>query len=400
MALILAALAGVLFASGMMAHYNHRAQQKQLRSATTIDIISWADDVYDRLITIQAEREAHFSGTQFGLSNEEFRTTVKEVKSMLLASKTRAKVLLVYGEGPELMKFDSLHDEFISVTDHLLKATKDSWQSDNDWINERFSKVIEPLIRAVEELFIRGARSPGANRTLLMPPSPRLYLPHANEDIVMKESGGGSALVGRILHRQLASLGGAAADAARVLLILAVVSYGAWLYFGRPDISWIMPRAVPHGPGDTPPAAGTPVTQADLCIDSPASYGLTSHAEFEVLATGAVLPVRLGELPLKLRVRNNTASSLTNPAFMLSLPPSAVTVREPSWKPSWQELATQSGRRLILNMSGDIPSGGTAPVAPYVLLQLPAPGDYPIFYTFFADGLAPRNGHFIVKVTE
>ena len=139
---LIAGLVGAFTVSCLMLYYNHLTQQKQLRSAATIDIISWADDIYDRLITILAQRDATFTGKPFGLSNDEYRTIVKEAKAMLLASKVRAKVALVYGNGPELMKFDALHNEFVGITESMLNATGETWNemSVTSGCNERLTR--------------------------------------------------------------------------------------------------------------------------------------------------------------------------------------------------------------------------------------------------------------------
>ncbi|GEM_PF-1741550 len=403
MEIALAALVGAVVSALMALYYNNTVQQRQFRSVTTIDTISWADDIYDRLMTIHAQRDATFTGAPFGLSNEEYRAVVKEAKAMLLASKTRAKVALVYGEGPELMKFDALHNEFVEITETLLKADRENWTEINSKISDRFSSVVEPLIKSVESILISGARFPKVNRALFAAPrAPTVYLPQQEKDpkdIEMLKSGTGPAgRVKNIATWNLRKFFETIYDAARLVLLLSLVGFGAWVYFGKPDMAWLFEKIPQVQPGQIQ-AAPAPILP-ELCVEQPRNFGLDAYTGTAPIPNGTVLKFQSQEAVIKLAIKNPRTTGLSNVVFMLSLPKDITTVADAAWKPSWEELNTRAGSWLLINLKDDIKAGESQTIIPYPMVRFPAPGEYIILYKYFADNLQPQSGYFVMKFAE
>jgi hypothetical protein len=236
--LLIAGFTGAALAVIGAAFYNHHMYQLGRRADLTMDVVSWIDDIYDRLITIHAQREATFTGAKFGLSNDEYRQVVKETKAMLLASKTHAKVALVYGEGRELDKFDTLKEEFVSIAELLLQADKDTWEEANKQINYKFSKIIEPLMNSTERNFLLGSKSEAIAADFIKKNLPALYLPAQDGKGIVVRSPKDEPRpgIGRFVASQAQKFWEAFLLLIRVLIIIAIIGFIAWIYRGKPDL--------------------------------------------------------------------------------------------------------------------------------------------------------------------
>jgi hypothetical protein len=247
MNLLMAGSIGASLAVIAAIFYNYYTRQAEKRADLAIDVVSWIDDVYDRLITIHAQREATFTGSKFGLSNDEYRQVVKESKAMLLASKMHAKVALVYGESRELDKFDNLKEEFVSIAELLLEADKDTWEEANKQINYKLSKIIEPLMNSTERSFLVSSKADAVAADIFKKNLPTLYLAAGdnNKGIVVTSGGDRPAGdLGRFVSYQAGKFLEAFFSMLRAFAILAVIGLIAWNYYGRPDINKMIAQAV------------------------------------------------------------------------------------------------------------------------------------------------------------
>ena len=247
MNLLVAGLIGAAVAVVGAGFYSYYMYQTSRRADLALDVVSWIDDIYDRLITIHAQREATFTGAAFGLSNDEYRQVVKETKAMLLASKMHAKVSLIYGDGRELDKFDTLKEEFVSIAELLLEADKETWDQTNKQINYKLSKIIEPLMNSTERNFLIGSRAKAIASDFMKKNMPTLYLASndENKSIVVRPAHGAPTLgVGKFVRDEAAKFWEAFLYMLRALAILAVIGLITWNCYGRPDMNKVINKAI------------------------------------------------------------------------------------------------------------------------------------------------------------
>lgn len=253
---LLAGFIGAALAVAGAAFYGYYMYQTQRRGDMALDVVSWIDDVYDRLITIHAQREATFTGAPFGVSNDEYRQIVKELKAMLLASKMHAKISLVYGHGQHLDKFDMLKEEFVSIAELLLSADKENWDQTNKEINYKLTNIIEPLMSATERVFVRGSTGGAVASDIFKKSIPVLSLPGKveNTSIVVRspEGAGPADIMGQFFSNQAVKFWEAFLSAVRIMLILSVIGFAAWHYIGKPDLKAMLKNL--SAPAEPPPA--------------------------------------------------------------------------------------------------------------------------------------------------
>ncbi len=392
MNLLLAGFIGALAATIFSVMNSFFSRQAERRSSLAIEVISWIDDIYDRLITIHAQREATFTGAKFGLTNDEYRVVVKEVKAMLLASKMHAKVALVYGESNELRKFDTLREEFMNVAETLLQAEKGTWSDSDKQVNYRLSKIIEPLRESTEHVFLLGSRSESIARDAVKRNLPTFYLPAQTKELVVRNSQGGSmGNVGRFVSAQSVKLWETFLAVLRVALIAGVLIWVIWNYSGRPDLyksaqniitSSVQVRAEPR---------------FGLYVLSPGEYGLSGEGERGALSDGSLLVVDKSEKPLKIGIENGEDLNLENGVFMLFLPQGVTPVNEETWKDSWKELDTKYGKWFCISLKEDIKPQETVDLVPPIEAKFPKDGEHRVAYKFFCDNFTPKTGFFLVS---
>lgn len=267
--ILVAGLIGAAIAIIGAAFYHYYMYQLGRRADIALDVVSWVDDIYDRLITIHAQRDATFTGKPFGLSNEEYRQVVKEAKTMLLATRMHAKVALVYGESPQLDKFDTLKEEFVSIAELLLEADKDTWEEANKQINYKLSKIIDPLISATERNFLLASKGEAVAGDFMKRNIPTLYLAGREEKGVMvpagrpRQSGG----IARLAAEEAARFIEALLVLARLLVIVSVIGFAAWYLYGKPDLMKAYHNIV------NPPAQAAAEPGFSQYLPSPDDYG-------------------------------------------------------------------------------------------------------------------------------
>lgn len=394
MELVIAGLAGAVVAVIFVYLHTGITSRTSSRSALAMEIVSWADDIYDRLITIHAQRDASFTDTAFGLSNDEYRTTVKEVKSMLLASKMRAKVALVYGKGTHLYTFDTLREEFIAATEDLLGATKETWPEDNARINRRFADVIEPRMRSAETLFVQSSRPFSLTGVLARTGAPTLYLPvHGTETPGAPHAPSPVSSLRRAVSWQSVRLVETVFTVARALAVVAAVLVTVWLAIGAPDPRPYLVSSVAEtsSPVSLPPA--------ELGIWSPAEYGIASGGDAALIGNGAVLTVAAAERAFRFAVRNPGTTPLVNPFVVMTVPAETTAVRDDLWKDAWRETPGRAGRSFTYHIQGTVRPDEIKELDPPIELRLPASGSWRFAYRIFSDTKDPRTGHFTVRVS-
>ncbi|MFA6078270.1 MAG: hypothetical protein WC779_00780 [Candidatus Omnitrophota bacterium] len=391
MEFLLAGFIGALAATILAVMNSFFSRQAERRSSLAIEVISWIDDIYDRLITVHAQREATFTGAKFGLTNDEYRVVVKEVKAMLLASKMHAKVALVYGDSQELRKFDTLREEFMNVAETLLQAEKETWIDSDKQVNYRLSKIIDPLRESTERVFVLGSRSESIARDAVKRNLPTFYLTSQTKELVVRNDQGGSmGSVGRFVGDQSVKLFETFLAVLRVALIAGVLAWIVWHYTGRPDLYKAVQGLITNS------VQVRPEPRFGLYIISPGEYGLSDEGEIAPVPDGRALIADKNEKPIKMGIENGEGSALVNGVFMLFLPQGVTVVNEGTWKDSWKELDTRNGKWFCISLKDDIKPGETADIVPPIEVKVPRDGEYRIEYKFFCDNFTPKTGFFML----
>jgi len=382
MALILAALLGAVIATIFSVIYHYFMHQVERRSDVAMDVVSWTDDVYDRLITIYAQRDAVFTGAKFGLSNDEYRATVKEVKAMLLASKMHTRVSLVYGKSPQLDKFDSLREEYISVAETLLEADAATWPKINQELTHRLNTVIEPLKQSTERYFLVGA-SPAAiisNFSRVNTVS-RAYLPGPKEAINISDKSQAAPST-ETNEQPFPFLG-----------MVALIAILAFVFFWKPN----HPTQV-----NNPSLSTTVLNEAQkpkiaLYVTAPLYYGLSAD-DSGLIDNGVILNVPSNICELKLAVKNSSDAPITNSVLIIQLPEGCMPFRSDTWESSWQVIQSKTGYRIIYSMPEYISPGGSVGLVPAPVFLFQTTDSQNITYSLISDNMPPVKGSFSIHI--
>lgn len=381
MPLILAALLGAAIATIFSVLYHYFMHSVDRRSDAAMEVVTWTDDVYDRLITIYAQRDAFFTGQKFGLTNDEYRLIVKEVKAMLLASRMHTRVSLIYGKSPQLDKFDALREEYISIIEMLLEADQSTWPKTNQEITHRLNTVLEPLKASTERYFLVGAR-PAAILFGMMRPRDlqQVYLPapEGSSPSASQPSHDTKYVAPKPLH---------------ILGILVIIMLAAILFGDR--------KTVEDEMSEVKKETAAPVIERDT-VELVAK--LPSGSD-ETMVDGSLIDIDKQEFMLKASIKNNGKDPLNNTIFIIQLPAGVKVVHPELWKNYWQDLPGHSAPRYMFGVRSPVESGRSIELKPPPQILFGSEGDYTFSYTIIADDVTPKTGSFTVrmifkKVTE
>jgi len=164
---LLSGLYGALIATILSIVYLYFSRQIKLRFDVMLEVVGYCDDIYHRISMMHVHKNNMYTKKKPGLTDDEYRKLSQELTVLLKSSKVRAKVALVYGEGPVLEKFNELSVSFVEASSILRKATRAAWVvEENKKMNDIFEKRIDILRNQLEISLLKYARVNGVIRTL------------------------------------------------------------------------------------------------------------------------------------------------------------------------------------------------------------------------------------------
>jgi hypothetical protein len=167
--LLLSGLIGALIASVLSILYQYLTEIIRRRRDIMIEVVSWSDDIYDRLQAVQTQKDTVYPvGAKRYLTDDEYREISRELKTMLLSSKTHAKINLIYGEGEELKMFNALREELLRIARIIWTANEKNWTESSKKIIQDFGDKIDPLRQSIERGFILRTRVRSVARDCLL----------------------------------------------------------------------------------------------------------------------------------------------------------------------------------------------------------------------------------------
>ena len=158
MGFLLSGLIGAIIASLLSVLYQYITEQIRRRAELMMEIVTWADDIYERLQIMSINKEEIYAGGKPYLTRGEYRVISREVKIMLLSSKIPAMVALVYEEGEDVQRINALQGELLKVARILWNARKEIWSQANKEISKEFDKIIDPLRKSISDRFLAASR--------------------------------------------------------------------------------------------------------------------------------------------------------------------------------------------------------------------------------------------------
>lgn len=160
MGFLLSGLIGAIIASLLSVLYQYIAEQIRRRAELMMEIVKWADDIYERLQILTVNKGEIYAGKEAYLTQEEFKMVNREVKITLLSSRISAMVALVYGEGKDVQRINTLQGELLKVARIQWNSKKETWPQASKEIDEKFDKIIDPLREAIANRFLAASRPP------------------------------------------------------------------------------------------------------------------------------------------------------------------------------------------------------------------------------------------------
>jgi len=155
---LLSGLIGALIATGFSILYHYFAEQVRRRAQLMLEVVSWADDIFDNLQVMLVAKERVYAIKDHLLTDEEYRKLTRELKIKLLSSATHAKVALIYGEDEEMRIMNALRGELEKIFESLLDTKEATWRATATEIASLIENEITPLRKRIERRFLSGAR--------------------------------------------------------------------------------------------------------------------------------------------------------------------------------------------------------------------------------------------------
>ena len=164
---LLSGLYGALIASILSIIYLYFSEQIKLRSEIMLEVVGYSDDIFSSLTQMHIHKDSMYTEEIPRLTPEEYKKVSNELTVLLLTTKIKVKIALVYGEGQVLGIFNQLWNNYIAVSSLLRTATRSAWVvKENKEIIDIFSNKIDPLRNQLEKLLLNNARVKGISKSL------------------------------------------------------------------------------------------------------------------------------------------------------------------------------------------------------------------------------------------
>lgn len=159
MTFLLSGLIGALIATILSVIYHYLSEQSRLRSEVALEVIDYFDDIYKRLQMLHVDKNAVYTDSKRGLTDEEYRISSRVLKDLLNTSRVGAKLAIVYGEGNLTGAFNFLQSSCIQAAELLWSAKEENWTEKNKQLSILFQNKIDPVRKVYEHNLIEGTRS-------------------------------------------------------------------------------------------------------------------------------------------------------------------------------------------------------------------------------------------------
>jgi hypothetical protein len=156
---LLSGFIGALIATVLSVIYLYLAEQAKLRTEIALEVVGYCDDIYDRLQLMHVHKDNIYTHTGLGMHPDEYRTTSHELSRLIKATKTHAKLEIVYGPGESVAALNELSHHFQETTGLLRSATEADWEEQGPQILELFKIRIEPLRKNLQRKLISGTKA-------------------------------------------------------------------------------------------------------------------------------------------------------------------------------------------------------------------------------------------------
>jgi hypothetical protein len=156
---LLSGFIGALIATVLSVIYMYISEKYRLRSDCMLEVVGYFDDIYTLLQRLHVDKDASYTGKKRGLTDEEYRTSSKTLKDLLITTRVGVKLAIVYGEGDLSGMFNYLQENCLAATIILWGAAESDWTEKNKDIHKLFSERIDPLRKSMERKLIDGTKA-------------------------------------------------------------------------------------------------------------------------------------------------------------------------------------------------------------------------------------------------
>lgn len=161
MEFLLSGLVGGLIATILSIVYHYIAEQVRRRSNVMMEVVEWADNVYEHLQVMHLQKDYFYNektAEELPLTQEEYRNISRKTKGMLTTSKIVTMVALAYGEAGEVKKVNAFQGELLKILQSLYTSEQKTWPELNKNILHIFETIIEPLRTDMSRRFLSGVK--------------------------------------------------------------------------------------------------------------------------------------------------------------------------------------------------------------------------------------------------
>ncbi len=137
-------------------------ENARLRTDLALQVIRWADDVYNRAINLQATKKSLYADMNPYLTEGEYKENSRALNELLTQNSVLAQVQIVYGPGDEVALFREFRHALEQAARVLRQARRETWDASERDLKSLVEQQVDPLRAKFEQRLLRHAGFPVA----------------------------------------------------------------------------------------------------------------------------------------------------------------------------------------------------------------------------------------------